>query len=213
MDPRIAVALAGGFGGVAPNIFRVASRLTGGADLPGASYLIGMLMFSLMGAAIALAFEERELKKAFFLGLGLPAMFQSGVNDLSQANGASLLPRTPIAYAAMSQAPPRPVVFLAADVPPYNVVFSSTDGKRREIHEVEHPEKDNLVMAPGWTSSFVVTIGESASDPERLPPPDEEAEYRLEVRRKAWSGLKQAVGMKEADEYELAIVRAEKDNR
>lgn len=207
MDPRIAIGLAAGFGGVAPNVFRLASGLMGGAGLPELSYVIGMLLFAGMGAAVALAFEERELKKAFFLGLGLPAMFQSGVNDLSKAaNGAWIL-ETPAIHASMSEQPGVPIGFRPADMPPYEVVFSSPSGKRKEMISVEYPQKGGEFESPPWATTFVVMAADAVSSSEKLAHERERVWYLLEFRRATWSGLKQSVGIKGVSEFEVLVTR------
>lgn len=210
MDPRISVALAAGFGGVAPNVFRLATKMTAGDGAPEISYLIGMLIFAAMGAAVALAFEERELKKAFFLGLGLPAMFQSGVNDISSAANSAWLV-TPAVYASESEQPPREITLRLENVPPFDVIFSAYDGKRKELFTVAEPGKEEKLNAPGWARSFVVVIGSATSEPTKIPPPDEAAFFRVRIKRSAWSGLKQSVGVKGVSSFNVLVTREKEE--
>lgn len=210
MNDKLFVGFAAAFGGVAPNVFRVATRLTGGADLPGLSYLIGMLMFAAMGACTALFFEETELKKAFFLGLGLPAMFQSGVNDLSvPADRAAVLFAPAVLAAESSEPGPIPLVILPVDAPPYKVAFRSSTERRREVVEVNRPGNRQKLEAPAWARTFVVSIGESTSKPKKLMRGRSPPTFRLRVRRLPWSGLKEAVGVRGVAAYEILVERDE----
>lgn len=79
--------------------------------------MMGVMLFAFMGAATALALGETDAKKALFLGLGLPAMFQSAAQDVSTATVRIDL--APIAYAAELEEPERLVkVQWKSDVAP-----------------------------------------------------------------------------------------------
>ena len=84
MKGKIGLILAAAFGGVLSNIIDVATRLQQRPpDLPSGTYWIGFLIWAVCGAGVALVWGEKNLKKAFYLGIGLPALIQLNVGMTS----------------------------------------------------------------------------------------------------------------------------------
>ena len=77
-NPRVPVFLAAGVGGSAPNWLRLANIMisTPGHN-PALSYFGALLIYFLLGGIVALIFKETDIRKAFFLGIGLPALITS----------------------------------------------------------------------------------------------------------------------------------------
>lgn len=73
--------VAAALGGIAPHLMNLAILLTSGRELPGYTYYLGSLIFLLMGGAVCLIWRETNLIRAFYLGLGLPALIQVGISD------------------------------------------------------------------------------------------------------------------------------------
>ena len=210
MKKKIGIGLAAGFGGIAPNVFRVASELMGGRGAPEASYVIGVLIFMGIGAATALAFGETDSKKAFFLGLGLPAMFQSAAQDVSTA--AARLEFSPVAYAAELEEPERDVsVAWRGEVAPesFSLIYRGADEKRRVKDDFLDPEEFVRDYAPLWATGAQVVIGDVLNGPRSewvdFEPGGEPLRFVLTVQPKGWSGLKKAVGIRGVDEYEVTL--------
>ena len=68
------IGVAAGIGGIAPNLVNLAQGFTGRTpEVPGWLYWVGVGIFFLLGAAVALIFSETTHSKAFFLGVSLPA--------------------------------------------------------------------------------------------------------------------------------------------
>lgn len=78
-----AAIVAAALGGIAPNLMNLAILLTSGRELPEFSYFLGLLIFLLMGGAVGFFWQETNLKRAFCLGISLPALIQVGISDLS----------------------------------------------------------------------------------------------------------------------------------
>ena len=75
---------AAAFGGTAPTLFGLAIDLTVvGKKLPNISFLLGLFIFAVIGAAVALIWKEQDCKRAFYLGIGLPALLQVGANSIT----------------------------------------------------------------------------------------------------------------------------------
>lgn len=78
-----AAIVAAALGGIAPNMINLAILLTSDGELPEYTYYLGLLIFLLMGAAVGFFWQETNLKRAFCLGISLPALIQVGISDLS----------------------------------------------------------------------------------------------------------------------------------
>jgi hypothetical protein len=67
----------GAFGGVAPTLLRIAVDLSQQnkplKEING-SVLLGMAIFAVLGGAVAAIWNEIDLKKVFYIGLGLPSL-------------------------------------------------------------------------------------------------------------------------------------------
>ena len=84
---RIAPLLVAALGGITPNLLTLAVQLTAkNSELPSPTYVIGLLIFASLGAAIAYIWEEGNLKKAFYLGVGLPSLIQLNVANFGTAS-------------------------------------------------------------------------------------------------------------------------------
>ncbi|MES2951755.1 MAG: hypothetical protein V4858_24775 [Pseudomonadota bacterium] len=133
MTSKMIIALAAGTGGVAPSAVHLAQGFVkANPDVPGLFYFLGVAIFFALGALVAFFFSETEAKKAFFLGIGLPALIataqtQGGVPATPPTAWTNLF--FPSAYAQAS-APARPA---SADTPPKLQFKPSTDCKQCEI--------------------------------------------------------------------------------
>lgn len=91
---KIFVALAGGTGGASPALLRWANALVKTPEAPlevGLSFIVAILIFFVMGAVIVLVFAEDNLRKAFFLGVGLPALLNIQIGEQLNSEHAKLL--------------------------------------------------------------------------------------------------------------------------
>lgn len=96
MKVEISSALiAGGFGGIATSLFNLATNLVGGtATWQGLVTMalgsIGFILLFVIGVAVVHFFEEADMRKAFIIGLSLPAFFAAAASgDLTRLTGGS----------------------------------------------------------------------------------------------------------------------------
>jgi hypothetical protein len=91
----------GAFGGIAPILLQLAIDLTQGrkrVEAIGLSILVGMALYALLGGGLSLIWKETDLKKVFYIGLGLPSLL-----TIASANvTAPQLPSQPIAAPTVS---------------------------------------------------------------------------------------------------------------
>jgi hypothetical protein len=67
----------GAFGGIAPILLQLAIDLTQGRkriEAIGVSIVIGMALYAILGGGLSLIWKETDLKKVFYIGLGLPSL-------------------------------------------------------------------------------------------------------------------------------------------
>lgn len=215
MKKKIGIGLSAGFGGIAPNLFRLASDMTKGEGLPEMSYIIGVMLFAIMGAATALALGETEARKALFLGLGLPAMFQSAAQDVSAS--AALLELEPVAYASsVVEEPERKVsVVWKGDVypEPFSLIYRGRDEKRRLKDDFTDLGEVVSDYCPTWVTGVQLVVGDVLSGPRSdwvdFRPGDSELRFVVTVEQKGWTGLQKAVGLRGVDEYAVTLELAE----
>jgi phospholipase C len=147
MDRKIFVV--GAFGGSAPTLLRLAMDLVSHTvtikkiDI---SYLLGVLIFALLGGGIAAVWKETDIKKVFYIGLGLPSLVTvvtlnglqpgsspAGSAPSPKAVGMFWIPSTSTVLAKNKPVPNRIVRFL---VPPEAV----ESGLIAHFHLPDEPE-------------------------------------------------------------------------
>lgn len=107
MESKSIIAIAAGTGGIAPSLVYLAQGfIKENLNVPGIIFFVGVAIFFILGAMVAIFFDEKEAKKAFFLGIGLPALIataqtqeQGKINKFTSINFISS------AYAQESMAP------------------------------------------------------------------------------------------------------------
>jgi len=189
------IGLAGVFGGVAPNLFRLGTDLTSGRPLPGPSYLIGLAIFMALGFVVAVTQEEQSLKKAFLLGLAIPAMFQAGAQDLS---AKSVQASTVLSLTQATTV----TVHAEHDV---QVVFHSPDGNRKETVSA-HAGSVQLDV-PAFAGTIQILYKGAESDALLVTP---RAVFDVAIIEEPWSGIKRAAGLSTTDYRVTLTERKEK---
>jgi hypothetical protein len=74
---------AGAFGGIFPNVLRLAMILIANGEdkIPSYTYLYGLILFAILGAGVVYFWQETDFKKAVYLGIGLPSFLQLGITN------------------------------------------------------------------------------------------------------------------------------------
>lgn len=118
--------VAGGTGGIFTSVYDKAGWLVAGDTPPWTpGQLLGLFVFFSLGAGLAWLFEEENRRKAFFLGLGLPAFLTAAQTQAGPApvDQSALLPgfgvfATAHAQEPVQERPDEPEVEAAADETP-----------------------------------------------------------------------------------------------
>src|SRR5919109_1030268 len=81
--------LTGAFGGIAPFAIRLGLDLVGGntkiTDALDISILIGIGILAVVGGFVALIWKENDIKKLFYVGLGLPSLLTVAASHVGRA--------------------------------------------------------------------------------------------------------------------------------
>ena len=230
MSNKSIVLLSAAFGGISPNLFRLAVSLTeGDAELPQLSYFLGLLIFALMGAGVAYIWEETNLKKAFYLGLGLPAFIQMSTGEISSTEVAASFMQQPapvssgqltenqtaypirIIPASMWQDSTRTLtITLEKYIPKYTIIFSSDEDILEKIVRTRPKELSKSFPIPSFATRFQIKVSSSVSEPQPIAPePGAILKYRVTVEESMWKGFLQALGFRDGTGLTIIVQKEE----
>jgi len=216
MKTKVCIGLASALGGIAPNLLQIATDLTEGKTAVQAlydeTYLIGLIIFAVVGAAMGLIWNETDLKKAFYLGIGLPAMLHLSIDNVNKTPEQTASRQQGIGYfsAIMPQAfaqsfnvPGRRLIIRPeGTVPSFNIVFFEQSDK-----ECGRIAKDDVEIPPTATC-VEVHLGNSVSTRVRLPSlAGQTFTYVLRASKNEWRGFKRALGVRSPAEYSVSLER------
>lgn len=207
------VLLSGAFGGIAPNLLFLGMSLTQGRGLPEASFLVGLMLFGAMGAIVTRIWGETELKRAFYLGLGLPALVQVGGNTIAGADMSASLAGAKFALISSAYAQENPIAGRTLTITTdgdaskndYIVEFKSEQPGTVTTKKLSVPTSSPINVPP---DAYTITIkkGNSVSNELKLSTtPNSSMSIKASLKKNTWSGLKQAFGVKNVAKYDLKI--------
>ncbi|HBJ86910.1 MAG TPA: hypothetical protein DDZ88_24235 [Verrucomicrobiales bacterium] len=220
-DSPKTILLAGAIGGAAPSLLTLALNYTGKArtidlsDLP--FYLIGTLILSLLGTAVAWGFEEKNRKKAVMLGVSIPALLSVGIKSLPEEKGGKGLSAlldfslVPSAYAQVVAPSSAPVVVTTpqASVPgrtielstgnnshDYTAVLLNSQGKEILSSGLQG-QKFLSIPLPEDASSVYFKSGDATTKQFPLSSkPGVATAFEIDIKTKRKLGFLQAFGVK-----------------
>lgn len=198
MNPKaIKIVLVGALGGTAPTLLRVAIDLVNGSSSIGqlnASILLGIGLFGLLGGIMAAIWGESDLKKVFYLGLGLPSFLTvAASHGTAPAPGAPAMAYLRPVYAAGNSVPGRKLTIqtppeLSAVQP--QAVFGTDTGDQAV------PIRNNELVVPSAATSVRIQSSLGASNSVTLPgTPNAVIKMKVAAAKDVWFGLKYAVGV------------------
>ncbi len=210
------ILLVGAFGGVLPTLGKLAMELQAGRPFPDPTYWVGLTIWALCGAVVAIVWGETDLKKVLYLGVGLPSLIQFNVANLQG------LPKTaPVADESASYAPRfewissayaqqtgdcsgRTIRLVLSNTSPldrgYRVLFYAADSSF--LSKVAVSSGQQAVSVPPSATSFAVQYHGAHSGTIRLgSKPGAQLQLHVDVKRKSWSGFLRAIGAQPTTEY------------
>ncbi|RMG36193.1 MAG: hypothetical protein D6732_08445, partial [Methanobacteriota archaeon] len=186
-------------------------------------------IFAVMGAGVAFIWEETNLKKAFYLGLGLPAFIQMGTGEISSVEATAFQQLTPpaaissrlyahgetsqdfhIVTASMQQDSVRTLtITLEKYVPKYVIEFASQDEVLEKVVRNRPNQLSQSFEVPHFANQFRLKVVDSFSLPQPLPAEPGNYRYRVTLRESFWKGFFQAIGFRKDVGMEIIITREE----
>lgn len=175
-----------------------------------------------MGAAWAL--KETNLRKALFIGMGLPAFFQVSATNISQiyapkTNVAAVqktsLISSPffigVAYAEQVKPVKKPVIAaktlniqLIGNKIPESIVFFSANHKSTQTIPITSTDTVKIVIPPE-AQSFNLNYNKTVSQEIALDSINLKSTITVKVEENVWSGLLQAIGFQNAEKYKISV--------
>jgi hypothetical protein len=215
-----AAVFAGALGGVAPNLFRLGANYASSSpqQIQPVPYLGAMLIFAALGALVVWVFQEKNLRKALFLGIGLPSLFQAtSLQSIAPSSmPPSTAPGTAVSISLVSSAyaqppsPPTPSVGtrtlnLSADKNiTYTVAFYGTNNSL--ISSSAPVTKSGSVPVPKDAVKFAVQVGGSTSTSYELPNTSTPViNADVKINEKPITGFFQGLGLAKAPQYDISV--------
>lgn len=204
------IALAAGVGGIAPPLAYLGIDLVyRGGTVPGSSYLLGLAIFFALGAGIALVLKESSVRRALFLGIGLPALVSGAISEATRTAEGYSPAAGPRAYLGlfvspvMAQMPAQTANELYiprnADLPSMTGWFYSDSGTPISSIYIPTFTDPTVVQVPTDAASFKFVHPNFSTEAVPLSKGDDANTYiELYTRAEPWSGFKRALGFQDA---------------
>ncbi len=233
MSIKTDVILAAGVGGMAPNLLKIALLVTAGppVTMPDVAFILtyafGLVILALLGAFTAWALKETNLRKALFIGMGLPAFFQVSASNISQiyvpktdvaAVQKTSLISSPffigIAYAEQVKSVKKPVIAaktlnvrVTGNKIPDSIVFFSANHKLTQSIPITSTDTAKIIELPilPEAQSFNLNYNKTASQGIALESINLKSTITVKVEENVWSGLLQAIGFQNAEKYKISV--------
>lgn len=224
------VILAAGFGGVAPNLLKIALLLTAGpVASPDVAFILtysfGLVILAILGIVTAWALKETDIKKALFIGMGLPAFFQVSAANISQiyATKSNVTKTEKTAFISPSlfsgvafAEPPRPIktltvknltIQITGNKIPESIVFFSADRKSSQVVPISSTDTVKNVEIPisANTQSFTVNYQGVASQEVGIDSLAAKPVVSVKIEENNWSGFFRAIGFQNAQPYKITV--------
>ena len=220
MKALIGIIVVAAIGGVFSNMVDIARRLQlDSANLPSSTYFIGCVIWAVLGVAVALIWGEKNLRRVFYLGVGLPSLLQLNIGNLSQApspdqNSSATSYIGAVIPAAYAKPPDldiqgRTITFTRTERSPssegYRVIFYSSAEKSRAVISIDF--KNQIVPVPDDAASLTVEFqGSQSGERIALPgQPNAAMKVQIDIQKKGWSGFLQSIGVRSASPYAVHV--------
>jgi hypothetical protein len=192
------IIAAGALGGISPTLIRLAIDFVNGnssINQLNASILLGIALFAFLGAGVAAVWGETDLKKVFYVGLGLPSLVTviASHGTAPASNAASLFSPSAVFAADDAVAGRSLKVQLPADLAGAQpqVVFSTGAGDQTVAMS-----NSGVVAVPPSATSVRIQSSVGSSNQVTLPrTTGAQITVKTTAEKSAWYGFKYAVGV------------------
>ncbi len=171
------VFAVGAFGGIAPTLLRIGvdlSQQNKSVSEINSSVLVGMAIFAMLGGAVAAIWNEVDLKKVFYLGMGLPSLITVVTTTATmpqRSAEAELVPNSPT-VAAMNW---QPVLFQSSGSGKVRILLPSEVGYNGAVATFYRSDNSSVnipiragVDIPTPDRSVAVVVGSPVAQSDRV---------------------------------------------
>lgn len=206
--PKGAVIFAvGALGGVAPTLMRIGvdlSQQNKSVSEINVSVLVGMAIFAMLGGAVAAIWNEVDLKRVFYLGLGLPSLITvvTTTATMPQRSAEAELAAKPATVAALNL---QPALFQSAGNGKVRIVLPSEVGYNGAVATFYRSDNSSVnvpiragadIPTPDRAVAVVVSSPVAQSDRVALGPQAQNSTVviKFTAQKDTFYGLLYAVG-------------------
>jgi len=232
MATKTEIIICGALGGISTNLFGIGAQLVGGTvELPSTArmitYAVGLVVLSALGGLAAYISDEKIKKKAFYIGIGLPAFFRLAISDVTATKPVPVDAPTveisrsfslvPFAYADPPRRVPavvpsgRTLLLKMQPVENVKIVFSAADRSRSETVSLpmDATPQGIRIPIPDYAAGFTIKRGGSTSAYVNWQRPlDPTESFTVQLKENKWSGFQSAIGNQNAQAYRISITPA-----
>ena len=205
--------LIGAFGGISTNLFRLAVNwVQGVSDIPEVTYWLGLILFAILGGIMVAIWKETDLKKAFYIGIGLPAIFQIGIGEINLDEQTSDFGSGFFVMEAYAETLPQNIedrtleIKVDNRIKSFTIEFSSPDSTSR-LDKKTIPD-DSLVSLniPSFATQMRIFVSNNSSNSMIIPDvTGMQIKAKLSFEEKSWTGFMQAIGIKKMNKYDIIL--------
>lgn len=220
------ILVAGGLGGVFTSVYDKAGWLMAGdAPMWTVGQWVGLVVFFVMGASVVWLFEEQNRKKAFLLGLGLPAFLtvaQTNAGPGPAPDSTAFLQRmeafaTAHAQERVEEEPGGPEPEPAASAGARTLTIKPADdeacpegtltfyAETRDLGKIPLDGCTEAIEVPAGATHFGIAARQA--NPNRFELVEGQAlEYELRYEYSFWNDLRSGLGNLNLRPYDLELV-------
>ncbi|MBY5698943.1 hypothetical protein [Rhizobium leguminosarum] len=234
---KVVIALVGGFGGIAPSLVDKAQALysgdvekwlttTANPWISVSCALAAIVVFFIIGGAIALIYREQQLQKALLLGIGAPALIMAAAQGsaanprpIEVSSAASLFGIVGVARAqdGTRSLPPRVELkvnpgWTQGECQTCDIKFLGGDGQIISSEPLSSSQAPGAVNVPLGTETILLS-GANANTATvdvrnlgaRLPQTQGSVTLDVNVNRSYWNDLSRSFGAKAVQPYDFSV--------
>jgi hypothetical protein len=211
-EHKMKLFLVGALGGIATNLFRLGIKwVQGPSEIPEITYFLGLMIFAFLGGMMVVIWKETDLKKAFYLGLGLPAALQIGISEIKFDEipeiGSGIFFNTLYASSPLKVAEDRNLELkVGQGIDKFTIKFSSEDSTISITYNTIPKSSTIRMTIPIFAKTMMIFVDKIPSNKLDISgTQDDPIIVQIKIEENSWYGLKEAFGVKNLNRYTIIL--------